>query len=1368
VTIDGNAVVTGKVKGASGRSRDKTNNKVYINKGSVTGNVYGAYLDDSGNYFNSDDPNSVWYDGGNTNSNEVHISDGTVSGKAIGGLVGSNVTGNATGNSVAVSGGTVTGDVDGGYTGNGGNVTGNSVTIEGGTVSTVTGGASFGESGNSGDAVSNSVSLSAGSVGSIYGGYSEGKSYNGGAVTGNTVTITGGSVGTNARGGGSFSNTALSGNATNNTVTVSEETGTTTIGGFIVGGITMTSGQSGTAGNANENTVTIRGGTIGGYVMGGDVYSESGTGGVANKNKVTITAGTVSGNVSGGVGISGATGNTVTISGSSQINDTIYGGYTEGGKANDNVITVSDTAKAMNGIQAGYSRNNDAENNTVTVNNGTVGGYIFGGVATGNAKNNRIIVNDGTVSYLEGGSAAESATGNTIEVNGGTVNDTICGGNSNAGTVSGNTVTISGGTVNSGIIGGYTNDGTANDNTVNLKGTADLSNASLSGSNKTDSTGNELHVGGVKGGTDSKDTIFASGTDNKVRRVENFDTVALHSVNWSTSVAALEATTMTNIGTLDIKNLKFYEGGSEKTVFENDEEMALLKNTNSDLSTVTLTYNGGTGVAITTEGVVISGSTEEQTEETGVGGVKLTTQGGNETVKLSADSKAINYTKVTGSVKGITFGEATFTKNGVARDLNGLTFAATNTVDAAGLTFATANGAIAVNDGMTLAANATGVTTEVANNTEKTVAINYTDAQGIAYGATASGTVTSDGTAVSYTVDAVTLSSVDLANWNGTTAGVPDSWSAQVNSVAVNNADAITVVPTATQPILIAGSSMFADVNVAKEVAFDPVTQNGVTLTGTRMNTIKTTQTNVANDTITYELGAKNVQTVDIGEVAWGGAALDGSSADYNYGAAAIGTGNFGFTNPEQVEADTPMTLLQANETLTAIVNEEKAKAYSYTPVAGVTVDGNITGQMSRSGNNVVFTATENRATQLTFRDVEWKDTLMTRPANITFAGANVDTSAINFTNINELAAESRMTLVSDFGNTVGTITGNRYTLGSGLQGEGAASLSGNDLIFTANTAAESLTPTEATHETVMAMDAGTAVLSTGREYVDSAIEGLGLVTNIAPDGTATFASMGGGANRYKTGSHVDTHSWNAIVAVGSKREHKKGDLEWGVFAEYGRGNYTLHDDNGGRGDGDTHYAGGGLLAKWTNKHNVYTEASIRLGRMSDSAKNMLTDNLGNSYGYNVHANYFGGHIGVGKIFKVKGNHDLDVYGKFFYTRRNGVNFDAGVNHYDLDSVASSLLRVGARYGSNDKKWNWYGGLAYEYEFDGESTGTVSTGAVSAAIRSASIKGSSVRGELGVRMEATKTNPWKADIGIYAYGGRHRGFGGTVTVMYMF
>ena len=78
--------------------------------------------------------------------------------------------------------------------------------------------------------------------------------------------------------------------------------------------------------------------------------------------------------------------------------------------------------------------------------------------------------------------------------------------------------------------------------------------------------------------------------------------------------------------------------------------------------------------------------------------------------------------------------------------------------------------------------------------------------------------------------------------------------------------------------------------------------------------------------------------------------------------------------------------------------------------------------------------------------------------------------------------------------------------------------------------------------------------------------------------------------------------------------------------------------------------------------------------------------------------------------------------------------------------------------GRRIRKWNWYGGLAYEYEFDGKSDGTVSAGGVSAAIRAASIKGSSVRGEIGMKMNAANNG----------YGGKHRGFGGNVNVAYMF
>ena len=280
-------------------------------------------------------------------------------------------------------------------------------------------------------------------------------------------------------------------------------------------------------------------------------------------------------------------------------------------------------------------------------------------------------------------------------------------------------------------------------------------------------------------------------------------------------------------------------------------------------------------------------------------------------------------------------------------------------------------------------------------------------------------------------------------------------------------------------------------------------------------------------------------------------------------------------------------------------------------------------------------------------------------------------------------------------------------------------------------------------------------------------MDGLGLAANAGADGTSIAASVGGGASHYETGSHVKSHTWNAAVAVGRNNETKKGSLEYGIFGEYGKGSYTLHSD-AGRGDGDGHYAGGGLLARWTNKHNVYTEASFRLGRMSDTASDILHDAAGNGYGYDVHANYFGAHVGIGQLTNYRNGRRLDVYGKYFYTRREGVSFDAGADHYDLDSVSSSLLRIGARYGTTVKRWNWYGGLAFEYEFDGKSEGTVSTIGNSAAIRAASVKGGSVRGEIGLRMDATKDNPWKADIAIYGYGGKHRGFGGNVTVAYTF
>ena len=676
---------------------------------------------------------------------------------------------------------------------------------------------------------------------------------------------------------------------------------------------------------------------------------------------------------------------------------------------------------------------------------------------------------------------------------------------------------------------------------------------------------------------------------------------------------------------------------------------------------------------------------------------------------------------------------------------------------------------------MTLIQNASGlVATNVSGTPDFTVALNNTTLT-----ATAAGSVSMDSSDLKYTVTGVTLDQVNVAAVGSD--AVPAGWTAATNvTVDTENMAVPAEVAYGTpQYILTADSAIFKDDNItgknkcgATPASFADTDNAGtpaVTIAGQRDQGVKAS---ADGKSLVYEAGAKEASSVTLGSIKWasGTEVMDGSSVEYDYkSVTSLGTDGFAmaFDAPETMDAGKgeSMTLLKANATLADMAEQVKKTAYSYNPVSGVTVDAAVTGKLTTSGGMVTYTPMANQASKLTFTSVDWKDSgaLMTRPSNITFAGADVDTTKIHFKNIKELDANKKMTLVSDFGDSVGTITGTKYTVGAGLEGEGAASLSGSDLVFTTKTGVNDLAAQEQTHNTLMVMEAGMAVLASGNEHVEQAMAGLANTQNAAVDGTVTAASMGGSKSRYKTGSHVDSNSWNVAVAVGSKRELTKGSLEWGVFGEYGKSNYTLHSD-AGRGDGDSHYAGGGLMAKWTNKHDVYTEASVRLGRLNDTASNLLRDAAGNGYGYDVHANYFGAHVGIGKIINYKGGKSLDVYGKYFYTKRDGVDFASGGNNYSLDSVASSVLRVGARYGTTDKKWNWYGGLAYEYEFDGKSEGTVD----GVGIRAASVKGGSVRGEIGLRMSATKTNPWQTDISIYGYGGKHRGFGGSVNVAYMF
>lgn len=306
-----------------------------------------------------------------------------------------------------------------------------------------------------------------------------------------------------------------------------------------------------------------------------------------------------------------------------------------------------------------------------------------------------------------------------------------------------------------------------------------------------------------------------------------------------------------------------------------------------------------------------------------------------------------------------------------------------------------------------------------------------------------------------------------------------------------------------------------------------------------------------------------------------------------------------------------------------------------------------------------------------------------------------------------------------------------------------------------------SVTTQEQTHNTVMSMEAAMVALSSAGDFVQTAMEGIADGAKESEDGVATYAGMGGGASKTKTGSSVNANTWSAILALGQERKLKKGTFSYGGFFEYGRANYTIEPDNGM--SGASKYVGGGVFIKWRNARNAYIEGSFRAGKMKDSAAGILTDSAGNRYGYDVSSNYIGAHIGVGKIYNYKNDNELDLYGKFFYTRRGGVSYEAG-GFYDLDAVSSKILKLGCRYGKNKIGWNSYIGASYAYEFDGVASGK----ADGYAIREARVTGGTLTGEIGLRLKPSATSKWKSDISIKAHTGRSRGFGGHISLAYLF
>ncbi len=505
VTVE-NGIINSYISGGHSSYGDAIENVVTINGEDtvIKGQVFGGRAQ-----YAEDDEGSV------ANGNTVIINNGTINGRVFGGA-GNGVegTGNrnakhneANGNTVEINGGTINKEVYGGNSGLTGVANENTVTITGGTINN-----------------------------KVYGGYGFTE------ANGNTVEITGGTFSDSARlyGGSAYGDAKL------NTVNIVG----VTLKNNIIAGVSQNGGNL--KGDASENKVVIEDSIIYGSVYAGDVAEDHNDDGAANNNEILIKN------------------SQLFDSGKYKENSHVYAGCNNGdGDANGNKLTIiSSQFEAGMYMSAGFSGFGNANENELIIDGAdtSIEGVAFGGRAQidGNANLNKVTVLDGRIKgRIYGGAANETynewyeedsveANNNEVVIEGGSIDGAVYGGYAGEKPGDGyvavaneNIVTISGGTVSGNVYGGYSEVGTADNNTVNISGTADITNASLFGSNKS-GTGNTLN-------------IAADWSNSNVKSVNNFNEINIEEAKWGTPVVEVESLTLVDT-TVNVDTVRVADG----------------------------------------------------------------------------------------------------------------------------------------------------------------------------------------------------------------------------------------------------------------------------------------------------------------------------------------------------------------------------------------------------------------------------------------------------------------------------------------------------------------------------------------------------------------------------------------------------------------------------------------------------------------------------------------------------------------------------------------------------------------------------------------------------------------------------------------
>ncbi|WAW09946.1 autotransporter outer membrane beta-barrel domain-containing protein [Oxalobacter vibrioformis] len=305
------------------------------------------------------------------------------------------------------------------------------------------------------------------------------------------------------------------------------------------------------------------------------------------------------------------------------------------------------------------------------------------------------------------------------------------------------------------------------------------------------------------------------------------------------------------------------------------------------------------------------------------------------------------------------------------------------------------------------------------------------------------------------------------------------------------------------------------------------------------------------------------------------------------------------------------------------------------------------------------------------------------------------------------------------------------------------------------------------THALLSGRSAQGALLNQGADLATG--RGIANMKASVKAGNQSFLAMQGGSSRYKTGSGIDMDSFAFMGgAVWGTKLNASTDTAFGLFFETGSGSYNSSNSFTNmasvRGSGNTHYIGAGLLGSLEWANGLYTDASLRFGRVeSDLSTSVVNYGQRGSYD-DTTSLYIGAHLGLGYIWQMTRADVLDVYTRYVWTHTNSDDVRVLGDKYHFDSADSHRWRTGMKYGHTIGNFTPYAGLAYEFEFDGKAGGRVH----GYNLKETDMGGSTFVGELGLTWVPASMRNASLDLALEGLAGERDGFMGNVRFNYRF